>query len=182
VNRHIVCADRVQLNTFYAYSYEGVWRSTDGGKRWSKVHPGFGGTGANGTGAKLFSVPNFAGHLFFAKGTTGTWDVHPYKDTLRRSTDGGATWTKVPGFLENWSVTAGKAAPGQAYPAIYVAGVRGDGTGGIYRSDDNCATWVLLTHNDASLDAVRDIAADMGSYGTIYVGLGGSGVIYGKLA
>lgn len=185
-NRHILCVER-STGHAYAYNYQtsspdgdisGVWRSVDGGESWSRTGRGFGIPGAMGTGAKLAAVPGRPGHLFFAVGTAD--GVFPYGVTLRQTTDGGATWRQIPGFDENWSVGFGKAAPGRSYPAIFVAGAR-DRVPGIFRSDDSGETWSRLADDYGTLDGVRDITGDLDEYGTVHVGLSGSGVICGKL-
>jgi hypothetical protein len=190
-NRHVFTADRVLPNMFYAYNYgpsaspnvAGTYRSIDGGRTWAKVAGGFGAAGAAGTSARLASVPGRAGHLFFAVGATTARDPHPYNVPLKRSRDGGATWIDLPNTQETWAVGFGKAAPGQSYPSVYIAGYANlDLSSGLYRSDDDCATWTRLTGvHFGSLDLIRAISGDMNVYGTFYIGFAGSGGGRGKL-
>lgn len=189
-NRHVFVADRVLPNTFYAYNYgpgvspkiAGTYRSIDGGRTWAKLGAGFGIPGSMGTSARLASVPGHAGHLFFAIGTANA-QQHPYDVPLKRSTNGGATWNDVLSTQEVWAIGFGKAAPRQSYPAVYMAGYANrDTSPGIYRSDDDCATWTKLTSAPfGSLDLIRAVSGDMKVYGTVYVGLAGSGAGYGVL-
>lgn len=185
-NRHILCVER-STGFYYAYNYEawspadiaGVWRSTDGGETWRRMGRGFGVHGSMGTGAKLVSVPGYPGHLLFAVGATE--EAHPYNASVYRTQDGGASWRPIPGFVENWTVGVGKAAPGLDYPALYVAGIR-DGVHGIFRSNDRGETWTALADDYGTLDGVRDLTGDMDDYGSVYVGLAGSGVLFGSLS
>lgn len=187
-NRHVFAADRVNPHTFYAYNYgppkslsaAGTYRSNDGGATWQRVSAGFGIPGSMGTSARLASVPGHAGHLFFAVGTTGLLDPHPYNVPLKRSRDGGRSWQDVRKTQEVWAIGFGKAAPGKAYPAIYLAGfANGDRDPGIYRSIDDGASWQKLTsHPAGNVDTIRAISGDMNAYGRIYYGFAGSGAGY----
>ena len=187
-NRHIFAADRVQPNTFYAYNYgpssapsaSGTYRSNDGGATWKKVSAGFGVPGGMGTSARLALVPGQAGHLFFAIGTTGVQQPHPYNEPLERSRDGGRTWQAVKGTHETWAIGFGKAATGRTYPAIYIAGyANGDRKPAIYRSIDDAETWQKLTSSPAgNIDGIRAISGDMDTYGRVYFGFSGSGAGY----
>jgi hypothetical protein len=180
LNRPIVAADRVTTGTFYLYNYlTGLYRSTSGGDSWTLVKSGeiapF-----SGYNAKLVSVPGQAGHLFF---TSGQLDGdNPYDSPLMRSADGGVTWTAVPNVLEAYAVGFGKAAPGAAYPAIFIVGWVGN-VYGVWRSDDNAQSWVSLgAFPLGSLDQIQTIDGDKNTYGTVYVGFSGSGYAYGTLA
>lgn len=190
-NRHVFAADRVLPGTFYAYNYgppaaisgAGTYRSTDGGATWTKVADGFGIPGGMGTSARLASVPGHAGHLFFAVGTTGLLDKHPYDVPLKRSRDGGRSWQDVRKTQEVWAIGFGKAAPGKAYPALYIAGfANGDREPALYRSIDEGASWQkLVSYPGGNIDAIRAISGDMNAYGRVYYGFSGSGAGYAVL-
>jgi len=208
IDRQVLCADRVNANTFYVYydgtansdgagtnadgAVAGVYRSTDGGATWTKVFSGrFGNSGsANldfGFGffaAHLRSVPNLgsistAGHLFFTCGDIGGSIAGP----LMRSTDGGVTWSQVSGILECQDVGFGAPAPGHSYPAIYITGWVGgtaEANYGIWKSIDNGLTWTKLTdYPFGNFDFPKCISGDSNTYGKVYVGFEGSGWGYG---
>ncbi len=172
-NRHILCADRVSANTFYAYNngtansdgagtnadgaIAGVYRSTDGGVNWTQRRAGrFNGSNVGNSdnlgygfdfyNAKLRAVPGNAGHLFYTAGQVGGSVI----GVFTRSTDGGANWTSIPGVLMVYAFGFGKAQSG-GYPAVYIAGWVGGvaaANWGIYRSDDgDQATphWTLIS-------------------------------------
>jgi hypothetical protein len=87
----------------------------------------------------------------------------------------------VPNVLECYACGFGKASTSTGYPAIYIAGYL-SGKWGIYRSDDNAATWVSLGANPlGNADTIKTISGDMQTYGKVYVGFGGSGSVYGML-
>ena len=175
LNRHIVAADRVAAGTFYMYnSSKGLYRSSDGGARWTLVHSGEIAPWS-GFNAKLQLVPGHAGHLFFTSGPQGgPGDHHPAASPFMRSIDGGATWTAVPNVLEVRAFGFGKAA-------IFIVGWV-NGQYGIWRSDDNAQSWVQIGDFPlGSLDNVVAIEGNKDVYGTVYIGFTGSGYAYGSL-
>ena len=73
------------------------------------------------------------GHIWLAAGTSGLW----------RSTNSGTSFTQLANLEEADVICFGKAATGQTYPAIYTSAKIG-GVRGIYRSDDQGATWIRI--------------------------------------
>ena len=133
--------------------------------------------------AKLRAVPGYAGHLFFTYGSAGgtTGDNPNWDAFLWRSTDGGTTWTTVPGVGEPYDVAVGKAAPGTSYPAVYFTGWY-NGVYGVWRSTDNCATFTqIASYPLNSIDLVTAMAASLDVFGDVYLAFQGSGWAYGKL-
>ncbi len=182
--RKTITADKTTGGTFYfMHSGEppnealtGLWRSTDLGASWQRVFPGQIAPNS-GFAAKLRSVPGHAGHLFFTSGVADTSDTG-----LRRSSDGGATWTMVPRVTRVDDIAFGKAAPRADYPAIYISGKVG-GLYGIWRSLDNAASWQrLVDFPVGTLDQVTAVGADPDVFGRVYLGYKGSGWIWGEPA
>lgn len=174
----VLCADRVDANTFYAYNYgpsgtpsaAGVWKSTDSGANWTQVKSG-GFSGALGLLAKMRTVPGNAGHLFFTLGKASV-------SSFQRSTDHGATWSAVTNVTDVWAFGFGKA-PAGGYPSIYIAGYVSS-VWGVYRSDDNAVSWVSLGANPLnSIDQIKTVEGDPDTYGKVYIGFHGSGFAYG---
>lgn len=177
-NRRILCADKAVPNVFYAYNYgpqgkpelAGLWRSEDGGRRWSRVKEGTIGEWTT-YHAQLNSVPGQEGHLFF---TAGLDQNQPFY----RTQDGGSTWIEVSAWKNVISFGFGKPAPSAQYPTIFVIGWL-DGTFGICRSTDNCATWTRFGDFPLDgIDACTLISGDPNVFGQCYVGFGGSGGAY----
>lgn len=181
LQRKNIAADPVRPGVFYiAHSgggenatLAGLWRSEDGGRTWVQVHhseiaP------RSGFAAKLRPVLGRAGDLFFTSAAGGE-DAR-----LRRSRDGGETWSVVPGIDNVDDLAFGKAAPGSAVPAIYLSG-KVQGSYGIWRSIDDGATWHRIgTFPAGRLDQVTVMGADPDHFGRVYIGYMGSGFLYGE--
>jgi hypothetical protein len=180
LNRHIVCADRVTSGTFYAYggTTKGVYKSTDGGINWSRVH-----TGAlniyDGFNAIMRCVPGNAGNLFWTAGGVGG----STSGSFYRSTDGGATWTALPNVLEVYAFGFGAPSTPGAYPAVYIFGWV-SGVPGIYRSDNAdqaTPTWTQLGSDAFPLgsnDLITWVEGDATTFNRAYVSFRGSSFAY----
>jgi photosystem II stability/assembly factor-like uncharacterized protein len=185
--RRPIASEKVagSADTFYCHApNDGVFVSTDVGATWTQVSTATPFAPANwGQHAYIKAVPGHAGHLFDTPGYQGTPASPNLTLPFLRSTDGGATWTAVHSLLKSVrGFDFGKAAPGQTYPAIYVVGVY-NGVAGVYRSDDNAATWVLLsTQPHDTVDFIRNVGASKETYGKHWITTQGSGLIVGTLS
>jgi hypothetical protein len=169
--RQTLCSDKVLTDTFYGRNNNaGYVRSTDGGATWALRFAVVGGTYAN---ARLQAVPGNAGHLFYASGLGPPGNFY---DAMVRSVDGCQNWTQAHALVkEVHAIGFGKALAG-GYPTIYIAGYYNN-VYGIYRSSDNCVTWVKIgDYPMGCFDSAVDITGDMDVYGTCYVSLGASGI------
>ena len=187
LNRKTVAADRVNAGTFYLYhsgddvnntgvnaGLAGLWATTDGGATWTKRFSGEI-VPLSVFNAKLRAVPGQAGNLFFTAGGLDGID-----SPLKRSTDGGTTWTMVTGVTRVFDIAFGKAASGATYPTIFFAG-KYNGIYALWRSTDNAATFRQVGQFPVgSLDEVKTIEADKDVFGKVYVGYQGSGWAYGQ--
>jgi xyloglucan-specific exo-beta-1,4-glucanase len=168
-----VISDRVNPNKFYAYDRRGgeVYMSTDGGELfsvWAKNLPtGFG---------TLRAALGFEGDLWLP---TGSGSRHTGGDGLYRSTDSGQSFVKVESIAEVYALGFGKAALGQNYPAVYVAGKVAD-VQGLFRSDDAGRTWVRINDDLHQFGQINVITGDPRVYGRVYLGTGGRGILYGE--
>ncbi|MFP4975335.1 cellulose binding domain-containing protein [Paenibacillus sp. CN-4] len=164
-----IASDRVNPARFYAFSQGAFYVSVDSGAHFTK-------TAASGLpetgGVKLKAVPGLEGEIWLAGGSdTGRYG-------LWRSSDGGASFTKLPNMEEADVVGFGKAATGHSYMAIYVS-AQIDGVRGIFRSNDEGRSWVRINdeaHQYASTNSA--ITGDPRIYGRVYLGTNGRGIVY----
>jgi hypothetical protein len=163
-------ADRANPAKFYALDsiHDFMYISTNAGASFRSAAI------AGQPWGRMMAVPNREGDL---------WVVS--RQRLYHSTDGGLTFKELASHPPITSLGFGKAAPGKDYPAIYIA--NGDRSGvpqaGIYRSDDEGATWIRI--NDAQHqwgNQFSCIAGDPRIYGRVYVGTDGRGILYGDIA
>src|SRR5438552_5859971 len=138
------------------HSGQGIYRSTDGGKTWVNVLKP---ENVNGTRdlEYAFDMP----HVMFAtsQGSGGGFGggfggggagapQGPNGTALFKSTDAGKTWKKVdtlPPYTGRISVAIAMHTKGQRG---YVVGGPLQGGSGLYRSDDQGATWQHMAGND----------------------------------
>ncbi|MEU0117676.1 cellulose binding domain-containing protein [Streptomyces bobili] len=166
----IVESDRVDPKTFYGFKSGRFYVSSDGGATFT-ASPA---TGLpSGDSVRFQALPGAKGDVWLAGGASdgayGLW----------HSTDGGASFTKLPGVGQADTIGFGKAAPGASYQTLYtsaqIAGVRG-----IFRSTDRGATWTRINddaHQWGWTGAA--ITGDPRVFGRVYVSTNGRGVIYG---
>ncbi|MGW0008966.1 xyloglucanase [Streptomyces tendae] len=166
----IVESDRVNPKTFYGFKSGKFYVSTDGGASFTASAA----TGLPaGDSVRFKALPGGEGDVWLAGGAAdgayGLW----------HSTDGGETFTKLPGIDAADTVGFGKAAPGASYQTLFTSAEIG-GVRGIFRSTDEGATWTRVNddaHQWGWTGAA--ITGDPRVYGRVYVATNGRGVIYG---
>ncbi|MET1072340.1 MAG: sialidase family protein, partial [Umezawaea sp.] len=167
----IVASDRVNAKRFYAFSNGTFYTSTDGGSSFTA-------TAATGLPASNWNVtvkalPGGEGEIWVSGGATWT------NYGLWRSTNGGATFTRVSTVEQADNIGFGKAAPGRTSPALFTC-ARISGRRGVFRSDDTGRTWVRVnddTHQWGAASAA--ITGDPAIYGRVYLAGYGRGTLYG---
>jgi serine/threonine protein kinase len=88
-------------------------------------------------------------------------------------------------FLRGRSVDAigfGAAAPGQRFPALYMWGAPPGQANGVYRSDDEGASWLRINddaHEFGGLANGQFILGDANVYGRVYMSSAGRGILVG---
>ncbi|HEX8428677.1 xyloglucanase [Hymenobacter sp.] len=174
-----VLADRLNPRTFYALDLFGgqLFTSLDAGLTFSAqpltLPNGLPQTRQNrgdirGGQDRLYAAPtNTAGDLWLAA-----------FDGLYHAPDAGKTFTKAAAVQEIHGFGFGKAAPGAAYPALYLIGVV-NGTRGFFRSTDAARTWTRINDDQHQWGLVLHITGDPKQYGRVYVGTHGRGTFYG---
>jgi hypothetical protein len=163
-------AHGASASTFYAYAGGVFYVSSDGGATFSASSAS--GLPAEGN-VRFKAVPGHQGHVWLAGGaegrTYGLW----------RSTDGGASFTRLSNVEEADAVGFGKAAPGETYPAVYLtAQVRG--VRGFFRSDDGGRRWERINDDDHQYAWTgQTITGDPRVFGRVYIATNGRGIVVG---
>jgi hypothetical protein len=171
-------ADPVNPDVFYAFA-NGVLKSTDKGATFARVdNKNFSYT------TDFEATPGKEGHLWVPgyswDGINGGY--------LARSTDGGKTFVNIdpaedPAYTQKIqhceAVGFGKAAPGAAYPAIYMYGTIG-GVLGLYQSIDEAKTWTRIDdakHRFGALANGGFVRGDANTFGVVYRSTAGRGIV-----
>ncbi len=136
-----------------AYPARGVYRTTDGGRTWTRVLFKDANTGVTGLTVDYADprvvYATFEREVFFIS-PAGAESTSSHGPGIYKSVDGGATWHPVPGrglpsSAAGFAVAVASGTHGQRLYAE--AHVRGRDATGLYRSDDGGATWrVATTH------------------------------------
>ena len=144
-----LAVDPTNANIVYAGGADGgVWKTTDGGSNWTPLTDG---EVSLAIGAIAIDPSNH--NIIYAGTGEDNNNVDGYAGAgILKSTDGGATWTNLPGpFAGPLGVTTGGSSIGSlaVHPTngqILLAGVSGAGsTGGIYRSTNGGTSWTRIT-------------------------------------
>jgi hypothetical protein len=154
-----VAADRVNSSKFYASDRNGMYVSTDGGANFAHTP-----ASASGRPRPVFGIE---GDVWVAAGSG-----------LFHSQDSAATFTQVAQVNTAGAVGFGMAAPGQSYPAVYLAGSVA-GVWGTYRSNDAGVTWQRIDDPQHQFGWLHCLTGDPRLYGRVYLGTGGRGILYG---
>lgn len=146
-----------------------ILKSTDRGTTWQVIPVPFrmgGNEPGRGLGERLAIDPNNPAILYFGSRHDGLW----------RSTDSGASWSKIASFphtghaapTERWNSNAGisfvlfdRSSGKQSKSQIIYAAVADPDAQGLYRSDDGGESWTKLPGGPAGLmPAKGDISDD----------------------
>jgi hypothetical protein len=161
-----VAADRVNPSKFYASgrnqaNASQLFVSTDGGASFVPA--------AATVSGRPRPVPGIEGDVWVATSAG-----------LFHSLDSAATFTRLPQVGGATAVGFGMGAPGQSYPAVYLAGSV-NGVWGSYRSDDAGATWQRIDDPGHQFGYINCLTGDPRRFGRVYLGTGGRGILYGDI-
>lgn len=162
-------ADPVDPNRFYALGATHLLVSADGGASFAPA-------------AALPSAPGSRAVARAAPGRRGDLWVPRHDGGLVRSTDAGASFARLPGVEYAAAVGFGKAAPGAAYPAVYIWGTVG-GVRGAFRSTDTGLTWLRINDDDHQYGGPGDaqfLIGDNNTFGIVFMSTAGRGIVFGK--
>jgi hypothetical protein len=155
-----LAADRVNPNRFYATRGTTLYVSSDGGTSFAAVT-------AVPSGARPRTPFGIEGDVWLVAASG-----------LLHSTDAGVTVTPLGSVGAALGLGFGQAAPGQTYPALYLAGTV-NGVAGLFRSDDTGQTFVVIDDPQHRFGWSSVITGDPRRYGRVYVGTGGRGIVHG---
>ena len=128
----------------------GVFKTSDGGKSWTRVL-----FVNRETGARIIAInPSNPNELYAGmyRGFRKGWDIisggPATEGGIYKSVDGGATWAKLSAGLPQKligkiDIDVARSKPSVVYAMIEAPGVEG----GLYRSDDAGATWALINNS-----------------------------------
>ena len=166
-----IAADRVNPLKFYASVGNRLYLSIDGGATFVQA--------SMTTTGRPRPALGIEGDLWITNANTTTAG-------LLHSQDSGATFTTVPRVNSATAVGFGRAAQGQSYPAVFLAGSV-DGVWGTYRADDvgqhltdlAQVTWQRIDDPQHQFGYINCLTGDPRTYGRVYLGTGGRGILYG---
>jgi photosystem II stability/assembly factor-like uncharacterized protein len=164
-------ADPADPTLFYAYDTDTgtVYASTDSGRSFTARA---GGLPSGDSQFKLVAAPGRSGDLWLSAKWNG----------LYRSTDGGASFSKVESCWASYTLGFGKAADGADYPAIYQVGAT-DTVTAVYRSDDGARSWTRINDDRHQWGWTGEaITGDPRIHGRVYLATNGRGIQYGDPA
>lgn len=160
-----VAADGSDANNLYAYDKltGNFYVSTNHGTNWSQ-------TASLVSWANGITTPFGRSCDIWLYGTNGV---------SHNTSCGLGSWTQVSGISNVQGLGFGKAASGQSYPTIYLAGIV-NGTSGLFRSVNAGTTWVKVNDSAHQYGGFGIVAGDPKTFGTVYAASNsGRGVIMG---
>ncbi len=165
--RAAVVSDRVDPRRFYAFDRRGgtVYASTDAGRTFAPAA-----THLPRGDADLRAELSRPGHVWLATAAG-----------LFRSADGARTFTPVPAVAHAGHVAFGRPARDGGDPAVYLNGTVVT-TYGLFRSDDDGATWTRINDDRHQFGQISSLAGDPRLYGRLYLGSANFGTPYGDPA
>ncbi|MFJ8110758.1 1,4-beta-glucanase [Streptomyces sp. NPDC096132] len=162
-------ADPVDPALLYAYDTDTgtLYASTDSGRTFGARA---GGLPSGDSQFKLVAAPGRSGDLWLSTKWNG----------LYRSTDGGASFSKIDSCWASYTLGFGRAADGADYPAIYQVGST-EAITALYRSDDGAKTWVRINDDRHQWGWIGEVVVgDPRVYGRVYLATNGRGIQYGE--
>lgn len=147
----------------------GVWKTTDGGMRWTPVADSILGAGSIGAITVAPSDPNV---IYLGGGESCIRGNTSPGDGMYRSTDAGRTWTRS-GLEDAGQIAAIRVHPRDAdlvYVAVLGHAFGPNPTRGIFRSQDGGRTWQKVLFRSDSAGAI-DLAMDPQNPRILYAAL-----------
>lgn len=158
-----VFSDGANANLFYAYApSSGVfYASSNKGLSWYTAYSGL------PTYGQPYPVTGIQGDIWLAT-----------SNGLYHSTNSGTSWSVLGTVSSATAVSTGKAAAGASYQTLYLVGTI-SGVTGVFRSTNEGSSWTQINNSANQWGGLRFIAGDPRTFGTVYLGTSGRGIIYG---
>ena len=140
--------------------YQGVWKSTDGGDNWVDLQT---------PEARSLAIDPVSPSTIYAGGPN--LFAFPRIPTIRKSLDGGATWSDASSGIGDGDVFALGIDPSN-HTTVYAGTDRG-----VYKSVDSGGVWAPVNTGVGDTTSVLALAVDPATPGTVYAGTAGGGVL-----
>jgi photosystem II stability/assembly factor-like uncharacterized protein len=148
-----VVVDPRDAKTVYAAAAQGgVWKTTDGGDTWTPLTDP---APSLATGAIALDPQN-PDTVYVGTGEETSSDDSYYGSGLLKSTDGGATWTAIPGTFAGSGgfISSVAVHPSNAKVLLLAAGSGPSGCPGVFESTDGGMTWTNVLNLSVRADNV----------------------------
>ena len=139
----------------------GIYKTTDGGKTWSRIlHV------SDNTGFNEIHIDKTRPNILYATAHQRRRHEWTYlgggpESAIYKSIDNGATWTKLENGLPKGDVgRIGLAIPPSNTDIVYALIEAADGNGGLYKSSDRGASWTKQSGHTTAGNYYNEIFAD----------------------
>jgi len=141
--------DPSNTNTVFAVTYEGVYKTVNGGSSWASISKGI-------SGARFYYIAlnPVSGTILFVATSIGIY----------KSTDGGDNWNKINNGLTSADVNY--LAVDQVNTSTIYAGISGN----MFKSTDGGASWSEINNGLGSYTTVNSLAIDPTNTSIVYAG------------
>ncbi len=155
---------------FKAGGERGLYKTTDGGKTWSKILDGGEWAGVSDLVVDPRDPDVLIASVWQRARRQWGYIAGGPQSSLQRSTDGGATWTRSQRGLPSEELGRIGLAMSPADPDVVYAIVEAaNDRGGFYRSQDNGATWQRMSDQTTIGLYYQEIVADPVDVDRVYV-------------
>ena len=162
-----IVSDRVKPGVYYGLSGSSLYLSTNSGQSWTVQQTGL----PSGT---LVILPDAQGNLYLSAGSSGLY--------ANSGSASAPTLTAVSSVSASTLFHFGKAATGSTHLTLFLYGTV-SGTSGFFRSVDNGVSWTQINDSQHQWGGgVSSLTGDMRTFGTVYIGTNGRGIIWGTSA
>ena len=148
----------------------GLYKTTDGGKTWTRILGGGEWVGVNDVQMDPRNPKILVASTHVRQRRVWGQVSGGPESAIHRSTDGGATWTKVTGGLPTEEMGRIGLAISPKDPDVVYAVIEGGGErGGVYRSNDIGASWTRMSGASTSGLYYAEITADPHTVDRVYL-------------